>query len=72
MDEAVLVVLVVDEVAVGETVEVSTVDKVAVDEVSVVDGSFDVAAEKRELGIILNNWSWYFVQLDPENTYPVE
>ena len=52
VDKTVLVVLVVDEVAVEETVEEYAVVKVAVDEVvddevSAVDGSFDAAAEKK-------------------------
>ena len=51
VDKAV-VVIVVDEIAVDETVEEYAVVKVAVDEVvddevSAVDGSFDAAAEKK-------------------------
>ena len=54
VDKAV-VVIVVDEIAVDETVEVSAVVKVAVeevvvDEVSAVDGSFGAAAEKEKKG----------------------
>ena len=45
-DNVEAVVVVVDEVAVVETAEVSAVDKVVVDEVSAVVGSFEAAAEK--------------------------
>ena len=58
VDEALVFV---DEVAVDETVEVSAVDKVVVDEVAAVDGSFGAAAEREKIGIILYRWSCLFV-----------